>query len=341
MLRLGRQCRRFGFIVCRLCCLSGVAFRHGRRLGSASQASGLWGARRGGGACRVRVGARAGGWATGRDGSVGRAVGPVGGAWCRLGASLSCVVAGRSSAPDVAGAWGMRPSVGPGLWGCTVSEGPAVVVSVGVWVCSCVGGPSGGVYAGSAAGRSSVPRCGRGSGRACVAAAWLAAGRGTCAGVTGGVRGCGLPVGLGAGSLCVCALPGGCSGWVPTAPVFVGLGMAPLPAGDARCPRITVAVWCCVGCCCAARLEARSCQGLCRAPAIDGAGSPVVRVALMARCWCGAATGVGGGAEVDGLGGVEDVAVDVRACTFVALVAVVARDRGARVVMVAVVLRGE
>ena len=235
---------------------------------------------------------------------------------------------------------GLGPFWGRGVWGCTVSEGRAAVVSVGVAVCACVGGASGGVYAGSAAGRSGVPWCGRGSGWACVAAAWLAAGHGPCAGATGGVRGCGLLVGLGAGSLCGCALPKGCSGWVPTAPVFVGLGMAPLPAGDARCPRIPVAVWCCVGCRCPACLDARSCRGLCAVPALDGAGSPVVRVLSVARCWCGAATGVGG-AEVDGLGEVEDVAADVRARTFVALVAVVVRDRGGRVVMVAVGRRGE
>ena len=48
-----------------------------------------------------------------------------------------------------------------------------------------------------------------------------------------------------------------------------------------------------------------------------------------------------GGAEVDGSGDVEDVAADVWARTFVALVAVVAQDRGGGVVMVAVVLRGE
>ena len=70
-------------------------------------------------------------------------------------------------------------------------------------------------------------------------------------------------------------------------------------------------------------------------PALDGAESPVVRVASVARCWCGVATGVGG-AEVDGLRDVEDVAADVQARTFVALVAVVERDRGGRVVMVAV-----
>ena len=118
-----------------------------------------------------------------------------------------------------------------------------MVVSVGLAVCACVGGTSGAAYAGPAAGRSCVPWCGRGFGWACIAAAWLAAGRGPCADATGGVRGCGSPVGLRAGSLCWCAVPGGCSGWVPTAPVFVGLGIAPLPAGNARCPWIPVAVW--------------------------------------------------------------------------------------------------
>ena len=95
-----------------------------------------------------------------------------------------------------------------------------------------------------------------------------------------------------------------------------------------------------LGCRCAARLDARSCWGLCGVPALDGAGPPVVRVASAACCWCGLAAGVGG-AEVDGSGDVEDVADDVRARTFVALVAVVARDRGGGLVMVAVVLRGE
>ena len=120
-----------------------------------------------------------------------------------------------------------------------------------------------------------------------------------------------------------------------TAPVFVGLGMAPLLAGDTRCPWTPVAVWCCAGCRCAARLDARSCRGLRRVPAPNGAGSPVVRVASVAHCWCGVATGVRG-AEVDGLGGVEVVAADVRARTFVALAAVVARNRGREMVMVAV-----
>ena len=267
----------------------------------------------------------------GHDGSAGRAGGPAGGAWRRWGASPLHVMAGRSPVPDVAGAWGVRPSVGLGMWGCTVPEGRAAVVSVGVAVCACVGGPSSGVCTGSAAGRPGVPWFGRGSGRACVAAAWLAAGRGPCAGVTAGVIGVGLPVGLWAGSLYGCAVPGGCSGWVPTAPVFVGLGVVPLLAGDARCPLSPVVVLCCVGCRCAARLDTRSCRGLC------GAGSPIVCVASLACGWCGAATGVGG-AEVDGLGDVEDVASDFWARTFVALVAAVARDPGGRVVMVAVVL---
>ena len=43
-----------------------------------------------------------GAWRPGDDGPAGRAVGPAGGAWCRWGAGPSCVVAGRSSAPDVA-----------------------------------------------------------------------------------------------------------------------------------------------------------------------------------------------------------------------------------------------
>ena len=215
-----------------------------------------------------------------------------------------------------------------------------MVASVGVAVCVRVWRLSVGVYVGSAAGRSGAPWCGRGSGWACVVAAWLAAGRGPCAGATGGVRGCGLPVALGAGTLCGCAVPGGCPGWLPTAPVFVGLGRAPLLAGDARCPRLPVAAWCCVGCRCAARLDARSCRGLCGVPALDGAGPPVVRVASAACCWSGSAAGVGG-AEVDVSGDVEDVAADVPAPTFVALVAVVARNQGGGVVMVAVVLRGE
>ena len=55
-LRLGWQCRRFGLIVRRLRCPSGVAFRHRRQLGWAFRARGLWGARRGGSACRFWAG---------------------------------------------------------------------------------------------------------------------------------------------------------------------------------------------------------------------------------------------------------------------------------------------
>ena len=89
--------------------------------------------------------------------------------------------------PDVAEARGVRPPVGPWVWGCPASEGRAVVASVGVAVCVRVGRLSVGVYVGSAAGRSGAPWCGRGSGWACVVAAWLAAGRGPCAGATVGV----------------------------------------------------------------------------------------------------------------------------------------------------------
>ena len=126
----------------------------------------------------------------------------------------------------------------------------------------------------------------------------------------------------------------------PTNPVFKGLGMAPLPAGDAQCPWIPVAVWCCGGCPCAARLDARSCRGLCGVPALDGARASLVRVASVVRCWCGVATGVGG-AESDGLDDMEDVAADARARTFVAPVAVVARIRCGGVVMVAVLREEE
>ena len=126
----------------------------------------------------------------GDDGSAGRAGGLVGGRWCRWGTGPPCVVAGRSSVPDVAEARGVRPPVGPWVWGCPASEGWAVVASVGVAVCVCVGRLSAGVYVRSAAGRSGASWCGRGSWWACVVAAWLAAGRGPCAGATGGVRGC-------------------------------------------------------------------------------------------------------------------------------------------------------
>ena len=146
----------------------------------------------------------------------------------------------------------------------------------------------------------------------------------------------------GAGPMCGFAVPEGCSGPAPTAAVFVGLGTALLPAGDARCPWIPVAAWCCGWFCCAARLDERSCRGLCGVPALDGAGTSVVCVASAACCRCGGVTGAWG-SEVDGLEDVEAVGPcgaptpdGSRARTFVALVAAVARDLGGRVVMVAV-----
>ena len=139
-----------------------------------------------------------------------------------------------------------------------------------------------------------------------------------------------------AGMRCQGVARGGCP-----APVFVGLGTAPLPAGDARCPWIPVAMWCSGGCCCAARLDARSCRGLCGVSALDGAGASVVRVASAACCWCGVVTGASG-AEVDGPENVEAVGPrGARARTFVALVAVVVGDRGRWVVMVALLREEE
>ena len=114
----------------------------------------------------------------GDDGSAGRTAGPAGGAWCRWEAGSACAVAGRSPGAavlGVAGACRFGPSVGLWAWGCTLSEGRVLVVSVGVAARACVGGSSGGVYAGPSAGRSGVPWRGWGSGWACVAAARLAA----------------------------------------------------------------------------------------------------------------------------------------------------------------------
>ena len=88
-------------------------------------------------------------------------------------------------------------------------------------------------------------------------------------------------------------------------PVFAGLGTAPLSAGDARCPWISVAMWCCVPCRCAARLDARSCRGLRGVPALDGAGASVVGVASAVCCWCGSGDRCvgGGGGWAGGRGG--------------------------------------
>ena len=86
----------------------------------------------------------AAGW-PGDDGSAGRASGLVGRAWCCWGTDPPCVVAGRSSVPDVAEARGVRPPVGPWVWECPASEGRAVMASVGVAVCVRVGRLSVGV----------------------------------------------------------------------------------------------------------------------------------------------------------------------------------------------------
>ena len=153
--------------------------------------------------------------------------------------------------------------------------------------------------------------------------------------------------GPGAGPMGGCAVPGGSSGRVPTAAVFVGLGTAPLPAGGAGCPWIPAAAWCCGWCRCAACLDARSCRGLCCVPALDGPGTTVVRVASAACCRCGEVTDAWG-VEVNGPEVVEAVGPcgaptpdGARACTLVALVAAVARDQGGRVVMVAVLREEE
>ena len=79
----------------------------------------------------------------GDDGSAGRAGGPTGGAWRLWDVGLSHVMAGRSPALDIAGVWGVRPSVGPGIRRCTVPEGRAVVVSVRAAVCARCGGAVG------------------------------------------------------------------------------------------------------------------------------------------------------------------------------------------------------
>ena len=110
---------------------------------------------------------------------MGLAAGPADGAWCRWDAGSACAVAGRSPGavlPDVAGAWGFGHSVASWVWECTVPGGQLVVLSVGGAARVCVGGSSGGAFAGPAAGRSGVPWRGWGSGWTCVTAARLAAG---------------------------------------------------------------------------------------------------------------------------------------------------------------------
>ena len=93
----------------------------------------------------------------GDDGSVGRTSRPAGGAWCRWDGGSACAGACRWSPGavvlGVAGAWGLGLSVGLWAWGCTVPEGRVLVVSAGVAVRACVGGPSGGAYALPSVGR--------------------------------------------------------------------------------------------------------------------------------------------------------------------------------------------
>ena len=297
------------------------------------------------------------GFAPGRlrgDVSVGRTAGPAGWSSCRWDAGSACAGACRwSPGADVlsaAGAWRLGLSVGLWASGRTVLKGRVLMVLVGVAVRDCVGGPSGGTCAGPSVGRFGVLWRGRGPGWACVAAAWRAAGWRPRVDAPGGVWSCaaGLPVGPGAAPICGCALPGGCLGWVPTAAVFVGLGTTALAAGDTRCSKIAVAVWCCGWCRCVACLDARSCRGLCGAPAPDGARRPVVRVVSAACCRFGELTDAWG-VEADGLEDVEAVGLcgaptpdGARARTFVALVAAVARDLCGSLVMVAVLrLEGE
>ena len=251
------------------------------------------------------------------------------------GAGACCPSPG-ADALGVAGAWGLGLSVGLWAWGRTVLKGWLLVVSAGVVVRDSCGGPS--------VGRFGVPWRGQGSGWACVAAAWRAASWQTHVDAPGGVWGCGagLTVGPVAGPFYGCALPRGCSSWVPTAAVFVKLGTAPLPAGDARCSRIPVAVWCCGLCRCTAHLVARSCLGLWGAMAPDGVGTPVVHVVSAACCRCGELMDAWG-VEADGLEDVEAVGLcgaltpdGARARKFVVLVAAVVRDRGGRPVMVTI-----
>ena len=134
----------------------------------------------------ARVASRSGsgpGFGAGRlwDGVfVGPTAGPAGGLWARWDAGSAC--AGASGWPPgadalgVAGAWGLGLSLGLWAWGRTVPRGRALVVSVGVAVRVCVGGPSVGECVGLFVGRIGVPWCERGSDWACVAAAWRAAG---------------------------------------------------------------------------------------------------------------------------------------------------------------------
>ena len=205
-----------------------------------------------------------------------------GGSWCCWNAGSAC-----------AGAGGWHPRGRCAGCRCSLGTGaPGGVVGVGAYGAEGLLGPGAdGVGRGSG-----TCLCGRTFGRRvwgalCRPDWWAvvwAAGGWPRMDALGGVWGCGAgsSVGPGPGLVCRCTLPRGCSGLMPAVAVFVGLGMVPLPAGDARCSRLAVAAWCCGWCRCPPRLDAHSCRGLCGVPAPDGAGTPVVRVASVAcgRC---------------------------------------------------------
>ena len=244
--------------------------------------------------------------------SVGCTASPAGVSGCCWDAGSECAGAGGwhpgADVLGVTGASGSGLSVGMWAWGRTVPRGRALLASVRVAVHVCVGRPSDGACVGPSVSQIGGPWCCQGSGWACVTPAWRAARWRPRVDASGGVWGfrAGSPLGPGPGLVCGCTVPRGYSGPVPAAAVIVGLVMVPLPAGDSRCSRLAVAAWCCGWCRCAARLDARSCRGLCGVPAPDGAGTPVVRVASVACGRCGEST-VAWEVEVDGLEGVEAV----------------------------------
>ena len=83
---------------------------------------------------------------------------------CRFGLCGACGWSPGADALGVAGAWGLGLSVGLWAWGRVVPKGRVLVVSGGVAVHVCVGGPSGGACAGPSVGRFGLPWRGRGSG---------------------------------------------------------------------------------------------------------------------------------------------------------------------------------
>ena len=139
---------------------------------------------------------------------VGSTAGPAGGLWSCCDAGSACAVAGGwhpgVDVLGVTGDWGLGLSVGFWAWGRTVPRGRALVAPVRVAVHVCVGGRSDGACLGPSVGQIGGLWCGRGSGWACVAAAWWAAGWRPQVDASGGVWGCGAgsPVGRGPGLVC-------------------------------------------------------------------------------------------------------------------------------------------